>query len=401
MRPVYKSIFMNTPFAELIDAYLTDSLTPEQEAAFIAMLEDKANRDILDRIMAEKASAGAFVGEEDVARREKSLLALQERLQHLREEAVPVTNVRTLYRYRWAAAAAVLLLLTTGIYFLRPVGRKQATETGQLGVKHPDIAPGRNGAILTLSDGAVVVLDSMPDGEVANQQGTKVMLQNNALTYAPAGSSGTPALNVLSTPKGRQFRVVLPDGTAVWLNAASAITYPTVFNGSERRVEITGEAYLEVAANARQPFYVSINKQTSVQVLGTSFNVNAYTDEPVMKTTLLQGSVKVVQDGKAHLLKPGEEAIAASNSAVRVQPANIEKAVAWRKGIFDAEGEGTDAFLRQLARWYDLEIVYRGPVPEKKFHGKLGRDLQLSQVLEVLDQFNIHYQLEGKVLTIQ
>lgn len=393
---------MNTPFVELIEAYLTDSLTPEQEAAFIYMLEDKTNSDILDRVIAEKAAAGLLVGAEDVNRREKNLLALQERLQHLQQEAVTVPRVRPLYRYMWAAAAVVLLLLAAGIYFLLPAGQKKAPEMAQQVIKHPDISPGRNGAVLTLSDGSAVVLDSMHNGEVANQNGTKVMLQNDAITYAPGRlSSGTPALNVLSTPRGRQFSVVLPDGTKVWLNAASSVAYPTAFNGRERRVEVTGEVYLEVAANAAKPFYVSINKQTTVQVLGTSFNINAYTDEPAIKTTLLQGSVRIVKEKKANILKPGEEAITSSGTDIRVQPANIAKVMAWKKGIFDAEGEGTAAFLRQLARWYDLEIVYHGPVPEKKFHGKLGRDLQLSQVLEVLSQFNIQYKLEGKVLTIE
>ncbi|MBO9732107.1 MAG: FecR domain-containing protein [Chitinophaga sp.] len=391
---------MNTPFVELIDAYLTDSLTPEQEAAFLYMLEDKTNSDILDRVMAEKAADQSFVGEEDIDRREKNLLVLQERLQHLREDAA-VVNIRPLYRYRWAAAAAMLLLLVGGIYMLLPRGQKKTNPIAQA-ARHPeDIAPGRNGAILTLSDGSAVVLDTMHNGEVANQNGTKVLLKNDALTYAPDGQRvGTPAANVLSTPRGRQFNVVLPDGTKAWLNAASSITYPTAFNGRERRVAITGEVYLEVAANAQQPFYVSINKQTTIQVLGTSFNINAYTDEPVIKTTLLQGSVKVVIGAKANLLQPGEEAITASGSDIKIQPADIGKVMAWKKGMFDVEGEGTAAFLRQLARWYDLEIVYQGAIPEKKFHGKLGRDLQLSQVLDVLSQFNIKYKLEGKTLTI-
>lgn len=394
---------MNKPFVELIDAYLTDSLTPEEEAAFLYMLEDKTNSDILDRVMAEKAADRSLVGEEDINRREKNLLVLQERLQHLREEDVAVVKIRPLYRYRWVAAAVVLLLLVGGIYALLPGGQKQPADIVQQVVRHPeDIAPGRNGAVLTLSDGSAVVLDSMHNGEVANQNGTKVLLKNNALTYTPGGQyAGTPVANVLSTPKGRQFNVVLPDGTKAWLNAASSITYPTTFNGRERRVEITGEVYLEVAADAQQPFYVSINKQTTIQVLGTSFNINAYADEPVTKTTLLQGSVKIVMGRKANILQPGEEAITASGRDIVVQQADIAKVMAWKKGMFDVEGEGTAAFLRQLARWYDLEIVYQGPVPEKKFHGKLGRDLQLSQVLDVLTQFNIHYKLEGKVLTIQ
>lgn len=393
---------MNTPFVELIDAYLTDSLTLEQTAAFILMLEDKANSDILDSVIAEKAATQSLLGEEDVARREKSLLALHKRLQHLHQEIPATPKAGQLYRHIWAAAAAVLLLLAAGIYFLVPASQKKTTVIAQQLIKQPDIAPGRNGAILTLSDGSAVILDSLHNGEVANQNGAKVMLQNGALTYVPNGQrAGTPALNVLSTPRGRQFNVVLPDGTTVWLNAASSVAYPTAFNGPERSVEITGEVYLEVAANAQKPFRVRINKETEIQVLGTAFNINAYADEPAIKTTLLQGSVKVIKDNKTNMLKPGEEAISSSTTDIRIAPANIEKVMAWKKGTFDMEGEGTAAFLRQLSRWYDLEIVYNGPVPEKKFHGKLGRDLQLSQILDVLSQFNIRYKLEGKVLTIE
>lgn len=396
---------MNTPFIELIDAWLTDALTPREEEAFIIMLEDKANYDILERVIAEKAEAQSLIGQEDVNRREKSLLALQQKLEVLNKELPAVPLIRPLYKRIWAAAV-VLLVLAAGIYFLIPAGRQKHLVALPPVARPSDIAPGRNGAILTLSDGSAIVLDSVKDGLVANQNGAKIMLQQDALTYASSGrKTGEATLNMISTPRGRQFKVVLPDGTKVWLNAASSVRYPTAFGGRERRVTVTGEAYFEVAENAQAPFYVGINRETEIQVLGTDFNINAYGDEPVIKTTLLAGSVKIVRGNRASILKPGEEAavhtINASNTTISIQPADIEKVVAWKKGIFDMEGEGTATFMRQLSRWYDLEIVYNGPVPERKFHGKLGRDLQLSQILDVLSQFNIRYQLTGKVLTIE
>jgi len=392
---------MNTSFVALIEAYLTDSLTPGQETAFIAMLEDPANRDILDRFIAEKAATQLLTGEEDVDRREKSLLALQDKLQ---QADPPVRRLRVLRRWGWAAAS-LLLILAAGSYFLLSDSSHMPPVSQDLRPL-PQITPGKNGAVLTLADGSRVVLDSLGNSVIASQNGTQVVLKDGQLAYHPGGQATPEVLwNTMTTPRGRQFKIILPDGTTVWLNAASSIRYPTAFSGSERRVEVTGEAYFEVAKNEQMPFQVSINHEAEVQVLGTEFNINGYTDEPMIKTTLLEGSVRIVKGKNTRILKPGEQALihaaGSSDAEIGVMAGEAEKAVAWKKGIFNMEGVETAAFMRQLSRWYDLEIVYKGPVPERTFHGKLGRDLQLSQILEVLSQFNIRYKLDGKVLTIE
>ncbi len=313
----------------------------------------------------------------------------------------PVHRVHFLRKWGWAAAS-VVLLLAAGAYLYTHMTKKGREIVPVLSLAAgKDILPGRDGAILTLADGSTVVLDSLGGGVIATQDGATVVLTKGQLAYNPAGGAAAQMVwNTMSTPRGRQFRLVLPDGTKVWLNTASSIRYPTVFHGRERKVEITGEAYFEVAKNEQLPFRVSINKETEVQVLGTHFNINAYADEPAIKATLLEGSVKVVKGNDFKLLQPGEQAVV-KGGIVLDKNVNVQQAISWKNGLFNFEGASLDEFLRQLARWYDIKIVYKGKVPQRTFQGELGRDLVLSDILETLTYFKINYKIEGKTLIIE
>jgi transmembrane sensor len=283
----------------------------------------------------------------------------------------------------WWAAAAILFVIGVGAYLLNPStpqNRQEAAATDLI-----DVGPGTNGAILTLADGRKVILDSMGNGLIASERGANVVLQNGQLTYDRTGNvNGEMVYNTISTPRGRQFRITLPDATQVWLNAESSIRFPTVFSGAARHVQITGEVYFEVNHNNR-PFRVAAEKAL-VEVLGTHFNVNAYPDEPSIKTTLVEGAVKVTASGHSSFLKPGQQAEVANNNIdVKDVGETVTNAVkAWKEGYFDMNKSDIRSVLREIGRWYDMEIVYTTEIPSKQFGGQLSRERNLKHILKTL-----------------
>lgn len=308
-------------------------------------------------------------------------------------EIKPAARVHFLHRWGWAAA--VVLVLGAAAWFISHHHRKPPAAI-VAGNAQPDADPGKNGAILTLADGSRMVLDSAGNGLITRQNGTTVVLKNNALQYTPESTgAGEMEYNTITTPKGRQFQVVLPDGTKVWLNAASALQFPVAFNGADRVVELSGEAYFDVSKNARQPFKVKVLKKMEIEVLGTGFNVNAYTNELHTYTTLVEGAVRVsLANGGSTVLKPGDQ-LKASNTGMQVsRNADMEKAIAWKNGLFNFEGVSLKEMMRQLERWYNLEVVYEGNVPDVKFFGEMSRSLKLSDVLTGLERSDVHFRLE-------
>ena len=308
----------------------------------------------------------------------------------------PVHRVHFMRRWGWAAAVAVLAL-GLGAYLLG--GREKSREPVVAAEGRQDIAPGKNGAVLTLADGSQVELDSLGNGVIATQNGTKVRLNNGQVVYDETGEPAAAAFNTMTTPRGRQFRITLPDDTKVWLNAASSLRYPTAFTGKERRVEVTGEAYFEVAQNKDLPFRVVVNNTTEVEVLGTHFNINAYTNEQAIHTTLLEGSLRVLNNGRGALLKPGQQAQVSAGIKV-ADNVDIDKVMAWKNGIFNFEGATLEQFMRQVERWYDIEVEYEKGVPGITFWGKMTRDIPLSGLLVVLEKSNVRFRLEGRRLII-
>jgi ferric-dicitrate binding protein FerR (iron transport regulator) len=266
-----------------------------------------------------------------------------------------------------------------------------------------DIAPGGNKAILTLADGTQVILDSANNGAITKQGNvTVIKLDDGQLAYN-ASSTSTSALtyNTVTTPRGGQYQLVLSDGTKVWLNAASSLRFPTAFVGSERKVEMTGEGYFEVAHNDKKPFLVRAGGM-DVEVLGTHFNINSYKDEMVTTTTLLEGAVQVSSvQGNMVNLRPGQQSVL-SGSALRVSPADTDMAIAWKEGYFRFKNESVPAIMRKLSRWYDVEIVYRGGPGKEAFGGKISRSKTLAEVLEMLQSTKkIHFKIEERRIIVQ
>lgn len=313
-----------------------------------------------------------------------------------RKTAAPV---KVLWPKRVAAAAAVVLVALAAWKWLavNSTHNKQK-EISQIS----DIAPGKDGAVLTLADGRQLLLDSAGNGVVATQNGTTVMLANGQLSYNTSGDKAAELVyNTMTTPKGRQFKLVLPDGSLVWLNAASAIRFPTQFTGKEREVQLTGEAYFEIAANARQPFVVVSGSQQTL-VLGTAFNINAYNNESSIKTTLLQGSIQIsrqannVKDNQQKvLLIPGQQSQLSGQQLQVVKNADISKVMAWKNGLFNFEGASLQEVMKQIERWYDIEVVYENGIPDISFFGKMGKDITLLQLLEALKSSGINYKIEN------
>jgi ferric-dicitrate binding protein FerR (iron transport regulator) len=292
----------------------------------------------------------------------------------------------------WLRYAAVFLIGVGAAAYLWFAPANSKVEGITAAKTSGDINPGGNKARLTLADGMTILLDSAAAGQLALQGNANVIKSAaGKITYRLNGAADQLVrLNTLSTPKGGQFQVTLPDGTNVWLNALSSITYPVAFNGKDRTVNITGEAYFEVAKDKTQPFIV-VTPKDQITVLGTSFNVNCYADEPVHKTTLLEGSLRI----GAQVLKPGEACLNG-----KVVAADTDKAVAWKNGLFDFNGSGMEELMRQVERWYDIEVVYQQGIPDKEFVGKLSRNSTLKTLLKALDYANVHFRMEGRRIIV-
>lgn len=304
-------------------------------------------------------------------------------------------------RSNFVRVAVVLLILAGAcalwIFFQQDHTSGRTVKT--IAVKN-EIPPGGNRATLTLSDGSAITLDSASIGTIA-QQGNVAISKSAAGTvqYNAKGSGAALAMNTLRTPKGGQYKLVLPDGSKVWLNAASSITFPTQFASRERKVTITGEAYFEIAADAARPFYVTA-KETDVKVLGTSFNINAYDDEPAIATTLLTGAVMVNVSTHSQRLQPGQQANTKRGELLLKKNIDIDAVVAWKEGYFNFEDMRLEAVMRQLERWYDIEVAYDGAIHNIAFYGKLSKDLTLQETLEGMAKTGLHFRLEGRRLIV-
>ena len=292
-------------------------------------------------------------------------------------------------------AAAVVIVLSAAILVKYSSHKNEYTQATVVAAKPiQDVDPGGQKAILTLSDGSTIVLDNAGNGQIAQQGQTQVIkLSNGEIEYKSSNNRANKeavAFNTMSTPRGGQYQLSLPDGSKVWLNSESSITYPVVFAAQERKVKITGEAYFEVAKDKTKPFRVETNDM-QVEVLGTHFNVKAYADEGPTKTSLLEGSVKIDKQ----VLKPGQ---AFMNG--RIVPTNVDQDVAWKNGIFNFNNQNLSQVMKELARWYDLEIAYPDGIPQKEYGGEIGRNLKLNQVLKGLGNSGVHFELNGRRVTV-
>lgn len=326
-------------------------------------------------------------------------------------QEAPVGIVRTINtRYKWLVAASVLLFISiTTVWYInrKPDETVNLADAGQKTTKPADIAPGSNQAILTLGDGSSIALDDKANGIITQQEGALVKKTDDGHVVYDAGINAIAAINTITTPNGGQYRLTLADGTNVWLNAASSIKFPTKFTGNTREVEITGEVYFEVAKDKLHPFNV-VSQNQVIEVLGTHFNVNTYKDEPAEKTTLLEGSIKVSRirnllkdESTTRVLKPGQQSVlTSSKTAFRIQSTDIEEAVAWKNGYFKFDKVDIQTIMRQVARWYNVEVEYRGGISEDLFVGKIARSENVSGVLRILELSKIKTSIEGRKIIV-
>jgi transmembrane sensor len=308
--------------------------------------------------------------------------------------------------FQYAAALIILSSISIAVFFV------QKHNHGD--IKNKPIAlqirPGGNRATLTLANGSHIVLDDLHSGQIAKQSNINITkTAGNQIVYAPA--KNTPVekdqqsafllQNTISTPNGGQYQLILPDGTKVMLNAATTLTYPAAFHGKQRLVHLSGEAYFEVAKNRKMPFRVVAGMQT-IQVLGTHFNINAYNNETVVKTTLLEGSVKVSSGPNSALIVPGQQAVTGQNgnNTILKRNVDVDKETAWKSGLFSFQNDNLKFIMRQVARWYDVNVVYTGNLSSEKFIGEIPRTSNLSDVLKILELNDVHFEVQGKTVIV-
>lgn len=304
----------------------------------------------------------------------------------------------------YTAAAAILVLFTAfGIYHVI-ADKKNRLPDYAVKPAAKEIAPGTNKAILTLANGTTINISDTKNGQVATQAGVTIdKTGDGQVKYEAnaAAAASTEAINTISVPRGGKYQLVLADGTKIWLNAASSLKFPAAFSGSERVVELTGEAYFEVAHNAKQPFKVKTAGQV-VQDLGTRFNVNSYTDEDGIATTLVEGSVKIYDTKGQTLLRPGQQYLLKTSGISEIKnDVDIDEITAWKNGMFQFDNANIQTIMRQVARWYDIDVEFKGPVPDYTYHGKISRNSNASQVLKILALSGINFTIEGRTIIVK
>ena len=386
-------------FKKLFQLYLDNKCSPtEMKELFAFINENDSNRMLLEQISDEFSIAF------DNENRNIFTAKKQNPSQEKQPKVIPF------YKKKWlniAAAAAVILIISAGSYFF--LYNESKTELEAVVQKKQQInviVPGGNKAILTLSNGQQIILDNANNGTIALQGNSKIIKNNKGqISYQLAEGRGQVAVqfNTISTPRGGQYQVVLADGSKVWLNAASSIRFPTQFTGKERQVEITGEAYFEVAKNAFIPFKVKINETEEIEVFGTHFNVMAYDEEENIKTTLLEGSIKMNNASNSIFVKPGQQAISHNQGKIElIKNVNADHVIAWRNGLFDFQNDNLPHIMRQLSRWYNVDVIYAGNIPQGHYVGSIRKQSNITEVLKMLELAgDVQFSIIGKKIMVK
>lgn len=377
--------------ANLLLRRINGELSPEEEKDFQAWLQLPGNREFWEtelpkgNIM-EMVEIASAMNERRMDRRFVEQMGFSDHSQRRRRLIT------------YLAAASILSAVLVGVSLVERKTGKTVTSTPRPVVV--DVLPGTDKAILKLADGRIIQLDAAGNGQLAQQGSFRIVKDAKGhLNYEKVSkSSDDLGYNTLATPPAAQFQVTLPDGTRVWLNNASSLTYPFAFTGKERRVQLDGEAFFDVAKMASRPFHVEVKGQ-EVQVLGTSFNISSYPDETVQQTTLIDGSIKVVTAKKSILLRPGDQARVGDADLSIIRP-DINSVIAWRRGFFNFANADVKTIMRQIARWYDVEVVYEGPPSSDTYDGLIDRDLKLSEVLAVLHNLHINTRLTDRKIIV-
>jgi ferric-dicitrate binding protein FerR (iron transport regulator) len=386
----------NTPVELLLEKYLSGTLAETERQLLHTLLQDPAQRDRIAAIIDREMREHAFEATEDDQLLTLIQKNIKEKIRH------PAQRDRSaFFTFRRVSIAAALVMAVLAAWWWTPRQAKQETVQQTAAPIDNDVQPGGQKAVLKLADGTEITLNNADKGTLAHQGEVKVIKQGDgSISYDPAQQATKEILyNTITTPRGGQYQLLLADGSKVWLNAASSLRYPVSFTGHQRKVELTGEGYFEIAHNTAMPFYVTVNG-IEVQVLGTHFNINAYVDEPAIRTTLLQGSVKVVNRQSSNavqpqsvILTPGQQATVSTTASEALQigvlAANIEEVMAWKNGLFYFKSADLSTILRQAARWYDVDIENEEMI-DQRFSGQISRNVNASQLLQILE-------LTGKV----
>jgi len=394
----------NQELGILLEKYITGDLSPAQRTRLAQLVEQPGQQEALEGFVHQVMMSDAFAGQHEERVKEAIIAQLEKRMAER-----PGGQGARVFSIRWAAAAAVVILLAGGAW-LWSRGKSEAPASMAQQPLH-DVPPGHEGAVLTLADGRQIVLDSSGSGALAKQGNASVIrLSAGELTYQAESTSASAGAgmvyNTLTTPRGRRTSVLLSDGTRVWLNAASSIRYPTVFSGKNRTVEVSGEAYFEVAKDAAMPFIVrttgsSLQPPVEIQVLGTSFNISAYNDDDEISTTLTAGSVKVINGPALQLITPGQQLVAKDKGKLELNPGvDVQKVIAWKDGYFLFNNDDLPTIMKQLSRWYDIEVHFDGPV-SAHYTGKIGRQVNISQVLNLFQAVGgVRFSVQNKEVRV-
>jgi ferric-dicitrate binding protein FerR (iron transport regulator) len=401
-------IMVDKLFHQLVEDYINNRLTKKELAEFVKLLQGEEFHDDFKEIIARALENPAYEGNLFTENAEQNFQKIVNSNPDsvnfsVAKKTVEKRNVITVNIIKIAVAASFIGLLALGFFQRFHRIRKKAIAHQQIpapGFKN-DVMPGGDKATLTLADGTTIMLDNVNDGTVAHQGNAKVVKLGAKLLYNTSGSQSKEiAYNTISTPRGGQYQIELPDGTRVWLNAASSLRFPVAFTGKERRVEIDGEAYFEVAKNKNMPF-IAKTRGGEIQVLGTHFNVMAYREEDAVRTTLLEGSVKFSSGNNVAVLKPGEQAKLSNEGQLKIDEVDVEPVIAWKNGLFVFNNEDVSTVMRQLSRWYDVDVVYQAKQPKQLFVGEVPRNSKLSDVLKMLEVAgDIRFEIEGKKLIV-
>jgi len=384
--------------SNLISRYLQEKITQEEEAELMNWVRASNENERMFKELTDNQHLKtelAFFERLDLAKAYKKTMSSCEGLS-------PVRSFWSFKRNGWKVAAAILLLLAGGWLIGLINQRDQSAGISEKNNTTPaTITPGGNKAFLTLADGRNIILDSSADGELAKQGNVLIRKENGKLAYSIGNGNSEQLFNTVRTPNGGQYMLELADGTKVWLNAASSLKFPATFSGNERRVEMTGEVYFEIAKNAKQPFIVRSN-EIDIRVTGTHFNINAYPDEGSTSTTLLEGAVDISDGGKWIRLHPGEQARSVPGQPLTLMKnTDLEEVMAWKKGKFIFNQADIRKIMRQISRWYDVEIVYQGSVSQETFSGMVSRDSDIDKVLRIIEEGGVKFNIKSRKIIVQ
>lgn len=380
----------------LVRGWMEDTITPEEKEELVSLLDEQNLLPDVESGLQEaweaQTSQPVFSEAETVSMIERILS--NNRIEEEEESQPPVHRIHFMRRWGWVAAS-IILLLSAGVYLWTkdPAARPAVVQTPT-----NEVMPAMGKVVLKLPDGKQIYLDST-QGNIVQEGALVVNNEKGSLAYN--GAAGKMEYHTLATPGGRQYKLQLPDGTNVWLNAASSITYPIAFTGADRQVTVSGEVYFEVAKNKSKPFRVAAQDML-ITVTGTHFNVQTYNDEPFFTTTVLEGGVKVSRNNRTVTLSANQQSLSDSTGTISVQRnVNVQETMAWRQGLFHFESADLPTILRELARWYDLEVRYEGTISKERFFVIVNRNSSLSAVLKALQTDDVEFRIDGRKLTVQ